>query len=108
MPICKDLEALKASAAHSDVTLVLGEQEYSAHKAILAARSPVFSRIFLHGDSDRFENNQNRVKMPEMSEPAFQELLTYLYTDKIDGKENCMELFMAADEVRLWGISLRK
>ena len=39
----------------SDVTLVCGEEEIRAHKAILAARSPVFKAMFAHKMSEALE-----------------------------------------------------
>ena len=43
-----DLGALQDKGTFSDVTLSVGGQVFQAHKAVLAARSPVFSAMFEH------------------------------------------------------------
>ncbi len=39
----------------SDVTLSVGDTEFKAHKAILAARSPVFSAMFEHAMEEKLK-----------------------------------------------------
>lgn len=57
VPECKlseDLGALFESQKFSDVTLaVIPGKEYQAHKAVLAARSPVFAAMFEHEMEER-------------------------------------------------------
>ena len=58
VPECRlseDLGALFESQKFSDVTLVavVPGKEYQAHKAVLAARSPVFAAMFEHEMEER-------------------------------------------------------
>lgn len=57
VPECKlseDFGALFESQKFSDVTLaVIPGKEYQAHKAVLAARSPVFAAMFEHEMEER-------------------------------------------------------
>ncbi len=39
----------------SDVTLSVGATEFKAHKAILAARSPVFAAMFEHSMEEKLK-----------------------------------------------------
>lgn len=70
----------------SDVTINIATNEatspsvFFAHKAILAARSPVFSKMFAH---DLQERATNSVTLSDISPAAFKELLTYIYTGKV-------------------------
>lgn len=50
---------------------------FFAHKAILAARSPVFSKMFEHGLKERTTNS---VTISDIDPEVFKELLTYMYT----------------------------
>ena len=47
--LSSDLGGLQDKGTFSDVTLSVGGRVFQAHKAVLAARSPVFSAMFEHG-----------------------------------------------------------
>ena len=50
---------------------------FFAHKAVLAARSPVFAKMFEH---DLQESANNIVTVTDIDPEVFKELLTYIYT----------------------------
>ena len=75
------LENLFTSKDNCDVTFVVGDQEFPAHKAILAARSPVFAAMFQH---DMKERALNRVDIVDIEPGIFQALLLFIYTDQVD------------------------
>ena len=52
---------------------------FFAHKAILAAKSPVFAKMFEH---DLKEGATNCVTVSDINPEVFKELLTYMYTGK--------------------------
>lgn len=75
--------------------------EFPAHKVILAARSPVFAKMFEH---DMQESANNRVKIDDIQPNIFKEVLTYIYTGqvpKFNGKTMVYELLYAADKYQL-------
>ena len=79
----------------SDVTFIAGDQEIPAHKALLAAKSPVFAAMF---KSRMKEEQTNRIEIPEKSS-VFEELLRFIYAGKIEKQEVYTEdLFVAADK----------
>ena len=53
------------------------QSEFSAHKVILAARSPVLAKMFSH---DMQENATNTLNLPDITPDVLKELLTYIYT----------------------------
>ena len=57
---------------HCDVTLVVEGQEIHAHKAILAARSPVFKAMFAHQMSEAVEG---KVMIDDIAADVLNELL---------------------------------
>jgi speckle-type POZ protein len=72
-------------------------REYYAHKAILAARSPVFAAMFEH---EMEEKKQNRVEITDMDHEVLREMLRFIYTGKATNLEKMHdELLAAADKV---------
>src|ERR1700733_2036676 len=69
----------------SDVIFLLSgtnsttEVEIYAHKALLAARSPVFRAMFF-GLADLREKNEKYVRIPNIGKDAFLQMLEYIYT----------------------------
>lgn len=71
--------------------------EFFAHKAILAARSPVFAAMFEH---EMEEKKQNRVEITDMDPEVLKEMLKFIYTGKAPTIEKLdADLLAAADKV---------
>lgn len=65
---------------HPDVTFVLKDKEFKAHRAILAARSENMNKLF----KDDFAKNKDSVmKLDDTDPDVFHEFLVYIYTNKI-------------------------
>jgi speckle-type POZ protein len=64
----------------SDVTFNDRGRQFSAHKNILAIRSPVFAAMFLHPTK---EMQTGEVEVDDIDPDVFQEVLRYLYTGLI-------------------------
>lgn len=82
VPTCRlpdDLEELFRSKEFSDVTISANGREFRAHKAILAARSPMFKGMFSH---DMKETKYNRVEVPDVDPDVLDEMLRFIYTGK--------------------------
>lgn len=91
-----DIGDLFESQKFSDVILSVKGKEFYAHKAILAARSPVFAAMFEH---DMEEKKQNRVDITDMDAEVLKEMLRFIYTGKAPNLENMSdELLAAADK----------
>lgn len=93
--LTRDLENLFETRIGCDVTLCTGGAEFSAHKAILMARSSVFAAMF--------ENNMmdDRVLIPDLSTQVLREMLRFLYTGKNPEGKITTGLLMAADKYDL-------
>lgn len=100
VPDCKlneDLLGLFESQKFSDVILSVSGREYYAHKAILAARSPVFAAMFEH---EMEEKKQNRVEITDMEHDVLKEMLKFIYSGKVSLLEKMADdLLAAADKV---------
>ncbi|XP_049843145.1 ankyrin-3-like isoform X2 [Schistocerca gregaria] len=72
-----DLATLLDASEGAVVTLVAGDTRLVAHRAVLAARSPVFQAMFQH---DTLEASGGRVVIPDVEGPVLRHLLSYMYT----------------------------
>ncbi|XP_065203508.1 speckle-type POZ protein B-like [Planococcus citri] len=102
MPECnlsENLASLIKNQTLTDVVLSANGKEYPAHKAILAARSPVFCAMFTHSTK---ESELNRVDIEDINEAVVEAMLKYIYTGKCDDLDELAEgLLAAADKYDL-------
>lgn len=75
--MARDLGKFLVSGNYSDVTLVAGEPEIRAHRAILAARSQVFDAMF---SIDMAEKATGHVVIDDVDGEVVHQMLGYIYT----------------------------
>ncbi|XP_052769658.1 BTB/POZ domain-containing protein 9-like [Mya arenaria] len=75
------------NSEYSDITLVVEERQFPAHKVILAARSEYF-RAMLFGGLMESQPGTSEIRLQDTSAKAFEALLKYMYT----GKMNLLEV----------------
>ncbi|XP_028638504.1 TD and POZ domain-containing protein 5-like [Grammomys surdaster] len=75
-----DLKELSENSLFTDCCLLVGGYEFRAHKAILAARSPVFRAMFEH---EMKEGLTNRVEIQDLDPQVFKEMMGFMYTGKV-------------------------
>ena len=105
--------SFKSQNQFSDVKLVIVPKEsgsmpveFPTHKVILAARSPVFAKMFEHKMQ---ESATNKVKIDDIKPNVLKEMLTYIYTGQAPGigdKNMAYDLFYAADKYQLSHLKL--
>ncbi len=100
VPECRlseDLGGLFESQKFSDAILCVGKEEFYVHKAVLAARSPVFAAMFQH---EMEEKKQNRVEITDVDPVVLREMLRFIYTGKSSNLDKMeADLLSAADKV---------
>ena len=99
--ISTDYETLYNNREYADITLIIGSQQVSAHKAILAARSQVFANMF-KTKNEIEEEKKNSYEITGVSMVVFEKLMRFIYCGKVesfDGLEG--EMLVAADKVWL-------
>ncbi|XP_054719866.1 speckle-type POZ protein-like [Uloborus diversus] len=91
--LCRDYENLYITGDYSDVTLRSSKEEISAHRAILGARSEVFSDIFK-------QNNPCTHVIDDVDSETLRNLLFYIYTGKVKelSSDSVSRLFAAAEK----------
>ena len=85
----------------AEVVVVVGKQEFPAHKAILAQRSEVFRAMF---NANMKESLKKRVIIEDMTGDAVSDLLTFIYTDSapnISESARAEELLVAAEKYNI-------
>ncbi|KAK9167558.1 hypothetical protein Scep_002749 [Stephania cephalantha] len=70
------LSRMLGEAIHTDVTINTADGSLQAHKALLAASSPVFQSMFLH---DLKEKESSTIEISDISMESCMALLSYLY-----------------------------
>ncbi|XP_034356841.1 TD and POZ domain-containing protein 1-like [Arvicanthis niloticus] len=99
-----DLGELWEKSLFTDCCLVVGGHEFRAHKAILAARSPVFRAMFEH---EMKESLTNQVEIQDMDPQVFKEMMSFIYTGKMPQLHSysmAIGVLAAADEYGLEGL----
>jgi speckle-type POZ protein len=80
--IGEQLGLLLDSAEGSDVSFVVGGEKFAAHRAVLAARSPVFRAQLFGCMSDA---TSSCIMLQDMEPAIFRALLRFIYTDDLPG-----------------------
>lgn len=94
-----DMSELFENSNFSDVTLTCGNKEFRMHKAILSARSAVFSAMF---DSQMLEGISNKVNIEDVDPETMSEVLRFIYTGKLSKIEKMADLLLpTADKYAL-------
>ncbi|KAK9162262.1 hypothetical protein Syun_003164 [Stephania yunnanensis] len=70
------LSRMLGEAIHTDITINTADGSLQAHKALLAASSPVFQSMFLH---DLKEKESSTIEISDISMESCMALLSYLY-----------------------------
>lgn len=96
----EDFSMLLETGRFSDVTLLVDDKEFEAHKSILTIRSEVFAAMFDHEMME--ENKSNRVVIKDFDHRVIQEMLTFIYSNKSPNLDDmAAELLAAADKYAL-------
>ncbi|KAH9363563.1 hypothetical protein HPB48_005904 [Haemaphysalis longicornis] len=82
-----------------DVVIVVDGQQFHAHKAVLAAASPVFATVFQH---DSATNGSTRVDVTDTDHTVFRQVLLFMYTGRVVNIDAmAADLLVAADRFSL-------
>ena len=93
------LNKLRHEGKLCDVSLLVGDEEFRVHRAVLAGGSPYFSAMFT-GSME--ESRLSRVSLHHVSAGAVRVLLDYLYTSRVlVTRDNVQDLLPAADQWQL-------
>ncbi|KAL6659086.1 hypothetical protein ACP70R_003126 [Stipagrostis hirtigluma subsp. patula] len=80
-----NLRKLLESEEGVDVTFMVGEETFNAHKVVLAMRSPVF-KAELYGPM--MDTSTRSITVEDMQPAAFKALLHFIYTDSLPAMDD--------------------
>ena len=95
--LTNDLGRLLVDDHLSDVFLCVGDRKFPVHRAILAARSPVFRAMFT---SDMKESVAEGISIEDMEPDVMEELLRCVYTNQVPVECGC-DMLIAFDRFGL-------
>lgn len=75
-----NFEQIRRKGKLCDVTLIVDQQKYSAHKIVLAATIPFFDAMFLSGMS---EATKREITIKGIDPPVLEAFITFAYTGEI-------------------------
>ncbi|XP_064459370.1 speckle-type POZ protein B-like [Ornithodoros turicata] len=94
-----DFNRLYRTGQFSDFVISAGNKEFRVHKAVLAARSPVFLAMLV---SPSKESQEDRMTIEDLKPDAVEKMLAYMYTGKATGIGSVMnDLLRAADKYQM-------
>lgn len=104
--LAANLKDLWSSGTWSDVTLEAMGRQLKVHRVILAARSPVFERMFSAGMT---EATTGTVAIPDVAPEVLEVLCEFIYTDTVKDEawstdESIRDLMLAAKKYELPGL----
>ena len=99
-PVLPDFEKLLDSD-FTDFTLVArwNGLEFKVHRAVLAARSPVFAKMFT-------DKSEKKLQLDDIGSDTLQELLRYVYCGKVNSFYRVEEILCAAEKYELDGLKV--
>lgn len=80
-----ELETARSQEVFSDVVLRVDGEDIPAHRAVLAARSPVFMRMLQSGFK---EDREGLVKIEGVTAALFRKFVAYLYRGELNEEED--------------------
>ena len=104
--IADDLGELWENSLCTDCCLFVAGQEFRAHKAILAARSPVFRAMF---ENEMKESLKNPIEIMDLDLDVFKEMMGFIYTGKaphLHSHSMACDVLPAADKYGLVGLKV--
>ncbi|TVU42592.1 hypothetical protein EJB05_09010, partial [Eragrostis curvula] len=86
--IAKHFGTLLDAQEGADVTFSVGDESFTAHRIVLAARSPVF-KAELYGPMR--EARSDRITIDDMQPAVFRSLMHFIYTDSLPKMDDLMD-----------------
>lgn len=97
--LASDLDSFFSRSTLTDIVLYAEGQSIQAHKAVLAARSPVFQKLF---EKITSENRPPIILINDLSFEVVQELVSYAYSGKVNSVS--LELLAASERYGFKGL----
>lgn len=100
LSLSQDLKDVLLNGQDHDLTFSVKDRKFRAHRDILRARSKVFHSVLNY---DTLEKNSGLIDVPDCEPQAFEQLLFYVYTGKVEAldENNMFSLYYAAEKYKM-------
>ena len=99
------LEKLYAEKEFVDVKILCDEKTFECHKNVLSCQSEVFKTMIINKSLNEKKTGIMEIEENDISSDIMEELLYYLYHDKVDDtKKINLDLLVAADKYMVSGL----
>ena len=99
------LEKLYAEKEFVDVKILCDEKTFECHKNVLSCQSEVFKTMIMNKSLNEEKTGIMEIEENDISSDIMEELLYYLYHDKVDDvKKINLDLLVAADKYMVSGL----
>ena len=99
--LSETMEEARKNDLFTDVTLVAGDKEFKAHRAVLASQSPFFKTRF----EQHWQREDNKVEMIDLTSDILEAMISFMYTGKVPNTDTlAFQLLPAAEEYGLVGL----
>ena len=83
----------------TDVKIVVQDKTFNVHRAVLAAHSPVFEKMF---ENDTKENLERKIEIRDMDCSVVEDLIAFMYTGCVSNVKYChQQLLLVADKYNI-------
>ena len=99
------LEKLYAEKEFVDVKIICDKENFECHKNVLSCQSEVFKTMIMNKSLTEKKTGIMEIEETDISSDVMEELLYYLYHDKVDDvKKINLDLLVAADKYMVSGL----
>ncbi|XP_043479834.1 speckle-type POZ protein-like [Leptopilina heterotoma] len=97
--LMENMISLQENEEFKDVAFKIEDEEFTAHKNILASQSPVFAAMF---KNKMTEGLTSVVEIDDIKPAIFQQMLNFIYTDRLENlEESAIEFLYVAEKYQL-------
>ena len=98
------IDALRRNERFCDVAVAVKDEEFKAHKLVLAASSPFFLSL-LESDMKESKEHLIKIELEEATAAVIEQVIAYIYTGNVSlTEENSHDLIATADYLILPGL----
>jgi kelch-like protein 18 len=100
----RQMEEIRRNGKLCDITLVVKEHKFTAHRIVLASSIPYFNAMFLN---EMIEAKQDTIHLNDVDPNALEQLINYSYNGTINiNNENVQNLLIASNFFHLKNIKI--
>jgi len=95
---CEKVKDMHKKKLFTDMQIVVQDKTFNVHRAVLAAHSPVFEKMF---ENDMKENLEKKIEVSDLDPDVVEDLVEFMYSGSVKNVKSChKQLFLVADKLK--------